>query len=546
MNTHLITTSLRRILLSFFIAFNLLSSRAISAEFSTQERAYALIVGSNRAGPGQEELKYARSDADRVRDVLVELGGYFPGQTQVLYDPTDDRLRGALDDLTARLADRDEQNEPTIFFFYYSGHARADALNLGEDELSLSELRALLEAVPATFKLVVLDACQTGAISNVKGAHTQGDFLANSVNRLSSAGTAIMASSSGSELSQESEQIGGSFFTHHFVVGLRGAADSDADGRVTLSEAHRYAYHQTLIATAETKIGKQHVTLETKLRGKGETVLSWPSTASAWLEISPEFQGDVLVFKKEDSVVAAELNKSPNDTVRLALAPAKYKVLVRESKIIWTCETEIRQNETTLIEPGSCTRIEIKKAAKKGRTDPLGLQIELKLGVLFVGEDKYIRRLHDFAYTSDDVPSTSFYMDAAVFYQLIERIHIGLAFSLLERASYSGSSGQDFNWQSMRLGVQARALTPEIKRGFQAYMQVGGGAALAKSSLNEYSKTDWGYHLAIGGGLLIMPLQNFGCLLHLEYVFAEVQENLLGDRHNSGGLALSLGLRTAF
>ena len=38
---------------------------------------------------------------------------------------------------------------------------------------------------------------------------------------------------------QESAAIGGSFFTHHFELGLRGAADADGDGQVTLAEAFR-------------------------------------------------------------------------------------------------------------------------------------------------------------------------------------------------------------------------------------------------------------------------------------------------------------------
>ena len=62
----------------------------------------------------------------------------------------------------------------------------------------------------------------------------------------------VLASSTASELSQESEALRASYFTHHLLSGLRGAADADRDGRVTLSEAYRYAYNRTLVATAAT------------------------------------------------------------------------------------------------------------------------------------------------------------------------------------------------------------------------------------------------------------------------------------------------------
>ena len=45
----------------------------------------------------------------------------------------------------------------------------------------------------------------------------------------------------GLEEAHESELLRSSFFTHHWIAGLRGAADRDADGLVTLGEAFDYA-----------------------------------------------------------------------------------------------------------------------------------------------------------------------------------------------------------------------------------------------------------------------------------------------------------------
>src|SRR5437868_263675 len=128
--------------------------------------------------------------------------------------------------------------------------ASATAHDLGSDELPLEELRTRLFQVPATLTVVVLDACQSGAFSRVKGAQPAADFSFNSRQHLDATGVAVLASSSGSELSQESEQLKSSYFTHHLLVGMRGPADANGDGQVSVDEAYRYAYHQTLLSTA--------------------------------------------------------------------------------------------------------------------------------------------------------------------------------------------------------------------------------------------------------------------------------------------------------
>src|SRR5205085_2833919 len=169
--------------------------------------------------------------------------------------------------------------------FYYSGHAKANAFSLGENELAIATLREKLRAIPSTLTLVVLDACQSGQFARTKGTEPAADFSFNSVSRLTTKGIAVMASSSAQELSQESDELRSSYFTHHLVVGLRGAADADGDGRVSLDEAYRYAYRRTLASTAQTQVGGQHVTLETDLAGQGEVPVTYPADARSQLEL---------------------------------------------------------------------------------------------------------------------------------------------------------------------------------------------------------------------------------------------------------------------
>ena len=105
--------------------------------------------------------------------------------------------------------------------------------------------------------------------------------------------------------------IDGAFVESHGreVMEIVKPTDSQIIGRVTLGEAYRYAYNQTLVATAATAVGSQHATLETGLRGKGEVVLSYPAASSAQLELPAPLDGEVLVRNEPSGSVLAELHK---------------------------------------------------------------------------------------------------------------------------------------------------------------------------------------------------------------------------------------------
>ena len=332
---------------------------AVAQPVDASAPAYALLVGSNRAGPGQQPLEHALDDAWRVRDVLVELGGYDPDHIMFLGDPELGHLLFALDALDDKLTDLSLREEGAVFFFYYSGHAKAQALNLGDEELPLDELKHRLESMQAKVTLVVLDACQAGALSQVKGAEPAADFSYNAAAGLNTQGMAVLASSSATELSQESTELGGSYFTHHLVTGLRGAADKDQDGQVTLSEAYTYAYHRTLISTSATAVGKQHVTLETDLRGKGEMILSHPGRASARVSFPEALGAEVLLHRTDSQTVVGELIKAAGSPLGLALVPGRYGALVRQGDELRRCELELSEGADLVFSTQGCELVPI-------------------------------------------------------------------------------------------------------------------------------------------------------------------------------------------
>ncbi|MEY4583146.1 MAG: hypothetical protein RL701_7849, partial [Pseudomonadota bacterium] len=200
--------------------------------------SHLIAVASNVGFFDEPELRFAEQDARAMRDVLKQFGGHERLHEHMLLGADATRLEHTLKHL--HLTPND------ALYVYYSGHADKDGLHLGTTVLPFDTLKALVESLPARVKLLVLDACGSGQITRIKGGRPAPPFSIAIDDRLNIAGTAIVTSSADSEDSQESDELGGSFFTYHFLQGLRGAADRDHDRLVTLNEAFGYASRQTL------------------------------------------------------------------------------------------------------------------------------------------------------------------------------------------------------------------------------------------------------------------------------------------------------------
>jgi len=531
-----------------------------------QENSYALVVGSHRAGPGQEELRYAGDDARRMVEVLTELSGYDQKNVRLVLDPERAGLIREIDGIRSKIQKHAERGEQSKFLFFYSGHARAHALNMGAEEILLTDLREKLTGMPATVTLAILDACQTGAISRVKGAEPSADFSFNSVNKLNTEGVVVMASSSGSELSQESESLGASYFTHHLVVGLRGAADQNLDGRVTLSEAYGYTYNRTLVATAATAVGKQHVTLETDLRGKGEMVLSNPAQADSALQLSKDLSGDMLVHKAPGQIVVAELVKAQGEPVRLAFPAGDYVVFMRQGDRILKCQLVLGQKQTTDLVIGDCEEAAPEELGIKGQVADDRYEVwalELGLGAAWRLTDAYNHTLGDFGFEEPliDIEAEMAVSVSAV-YTFSRYLSVLINFQVLDENSYDrkvwdldgNERFQYFDWWSYGIGVFVRGSLPLFDGVLNPYLQAGGGLTWGNTTLTDHlpastevdDETFYGYWLGASLGVQLMPWQSFGFFCEGSYISAPTIENLVGEVHDSGGLVFYTGVRGAY
>ncbi|HKE19762.1 MAG TPA: caspase family protein [Kofleriaceae bacterium] len=520
--------------------------------------AFALVVGSNTGGQAQAPLHYAESDARQVAELLGELGGYRPDRIQLALHPTRAQLHAALDALTARaVAEARAGRQPRVFF-YFSGHARSSALNLASEEVPLTELRERLVGLAGGLTIVVLDACQSGAFSRIKGAEPTADFSFNSLARLSATGVAVLASSSASELSQESDRLGSSYFTHNLLVGLRGAGDASGDGKVSLDEAYRYAYHQTLLATAATRVGAQHVSLEVELKGKGEVPITTPAAADAQLELAAALEGEVLVERRSARAVVAELHKARGGAVRLGLPAAGYSVLVRApgAAFLRRCDVELARGQVGRLALERCAREPLGEGEAKGAggSGPRW-SIELAIGGQSSIEDDFTRRLESFSYRAEEPLFPPPHLAASVVYHVNPFLGVVGQLSTLGRQRYDRDADGpplEFSWSTLALGLHARGRLPLVGGVLTPFVQAGGGIATAFTELDDGAGAPdkqqyWGWHLGASAGLDVQPPRwLLGFTAEAAYVTAPVIDNLIGDTHDVGGRIVRFGVRASF
>jgi hypothetical protein len=524
---------------------------------------YAIVVGSNEGGAGQQPLHYAEDDAQRMARVLREIGRFDAADVKVLLHPSPAGIVAALDELAARVRAGVVAGEQAEVVFYYSGHARASAINLAGEELPLTTLRERLTALPATLTIVVLDACQSGAFARVKGAEPAADFTYNSVTRLQQKGLAIMASSSPQELSQESDELKGSYFTHHLVTALRGAGDADGDGKVSLDEAYRYAYRRTLASTARTQVGEQHVTLETDLAGQGDVAVTFPADAKAQLELPAPLDARVLVQHRASGSVVAEVQKAPGAAIRLAFAAGSYDAIVGQKSGVVQCRFALLDDRVTPLDTAGCTPVVPDRSQAKGGEEP-GWHprreidrwaIEASAGFMTRQSDAFTNRLVTFGYQEQ-----GFLLPAARFSLGVSRVlapHLSgvLQFDTLSTDTYQRTIGDETDTASFSAyggAIYVRAFSDIAGDWLGVYGQAGGGFSLGKldystqqTGVPPSSTSTYGSYLLSGAiGMTASPRRApIVVFVQGGYDYAPAIHDLIGDTHDSGGFSVSLGLR---
>lgn len=221
-----------------------------------------------------EDLRFAGKDAEALADVLEDpaLGGFASVELAIEGDLTAQGLTDRLHAWSATLAPED------MGLIYFSGHGtrfvdergrshvflaasdtlRADPVQTG---VPMQAVQELLEALPASRRVLVLDACFTG-----DGKVAQGDAegAARSLvdeklpfSERAQDGQAQLFATTWGRPALESETLGHGVYTAHLIDALGerfDEADLNGDLVVSVSEAHDYARDLTLQTTGELQI----------------------------------------------------------------------------------------------------------------------------------------------------------------------------------------------------------------------------------------------------------------------------------------------------
>ena len=320
------------------VAFGLAATKAHAG---TVQR-FVLAAGANNGGPDRAQLRYAISDARQFVAVMESMGGVESERRFLLEEPTVGQFIDAIRQVKETALANRRVGDRTELILYYSGHADESGLLLAGDRVSYQSLRDQLDAVKADVHISVLDACASGAITRIKGGSRQKAFLVDESSQMR--GHAFLTSSSEDETAQESDIIGGSYFTHHLVSGLRGAADVTGDGKVTLGEAYQHAFHETLAQTTDSRGGAQHPSYDINLAGTGDVVMTDLRETSAGLILGEDFDGRFYIRNAQKQLVV-ELKKPYGRIVTIGLEPGRYDIHYEQIGDLGLAEIDLHQDE---------------------------------------------------------------------------------------------------------------------------------------------------------------------------------------------------------
>ena len=253
---------------------------------------WAVVIGAGRyESPEVPRLRYTVPDAEGLYQILIGPAGFKQEHVLLLTDrterkPTLRNIKWALGTFLARSAKKDD----TVFIFF-AGHGAPEVDQQGVERdglakylvpidaepddlystaLPMDELQTIFNRIEAERVVVFLDACYSGAAggrtfaSKKTRAMNVDDLFLERLTR--SKGRAILTASRPAEVSLELPELGHGVFTYYLIEGLKGAADLNHDGIVSLQELYEYL-EQQVTQKARSVGGNQHPVMKGELEG---------------------------------------------------------------------------------------------------------------------------------------------------------------------------------------------------------------------------------------------------------------------------------------
>lgn len=237
---------------------------------------WAVLVGVNKYDDwnNYSKLQVCVQDVVATRDALIS-SGYDPQRIRLITDagPEEPNRATILTTLKA-FADATEPDDSLLF--YYSGHGAefnresylvakdGRKLTLSDTAVAISRVKEIIAAAPARAKVLILDACHSGADIGKGGEPMSPEFIQRVF--AEAEGMVILSSCTQGQLSYEWRAQKQSVFTHYLLEAMSGAADRDKKGFVTMQDASRHVINGVKLWAANNNTS-QTPTLQSQVAG---------------------------------------------------------------------------------------------------------------------------------------------------------------------------------------------------------------------------------------------------------------------------------------
>jgi len=236
-----------------------------------RKNIWAAVIGVNNY-PHVRKLHYAVNDARAFYDHLVH-SNHIPAENVTLLLNQEVNLTKVRSILGTHLKNKAGKDDMVII--YFAGHGAtekdvmspdgdglekyllpydADPKDLYATALPMEEISRIFNRIRSERLIFIADSCYSGASGgrtiNVTGmrANISDAFL----DRIAGGkGRVILTASGANEVSSEDEKLHHGVFTYFLLKGLRGEADTDKDGAVTVDEAYSYVSKHVPQATGQ-------------------------------------------------------------------------------------------------------------------------------------------------------------------------------------------------------------------------------------------------------------------------------------------------------
>jgi uncharacterized caspase-like protein len=245
------------------VALNLLRALPVAAATSGSgdnagPHKWALLIGVEDYQKASK-LRYTADDVKQLGATLRQRGGYQEDDITQIFDSDDSSLpqpmRAALlEELPKFLAKPGPEDHVLV---YFSGHGfrdkagklylaplDCDPANPEPTGIAVEWFRQQLADCKAKFKLLVLDACHAGTDKGEgEPSSVSAEDLGKPFRDLKGSDIFTIASSGSDEKSQIWDEKKQSLFSYWLNQGLKGHADTNGDGIVTVDELFGYVHH---------------------------------------------------------------------------------------------------------------------------------------------------------------------------------------------------------------------------------------------------------------------------------------------------------------